>query len=104
MLPPESIVTSVFSSQHPLGRSAERSHRPEVAGSTRRQPFPAWSVVDETKKKADAFAHEASREFDVVSQKAQAKTGKIEPWTPKYYASCIVGGLLACVSCNTAIR
>ncbi|PLB38379.1 putative mitochondrial phosphate carrier protein [Aspergillus candidus] len=103
MLPPESIVTSVFSSQHPLGRSAERSHRSEVAGSTRRQPFPAWSVVDETKKKADAFAHEASREFDVVSQKAQAKTGKIEPWTPKYYASCIVGGLLACGLTHTAV-
>ncbi|PKY08025.1 mitochondrial carrier [Aspergillus campestris IBT 28561] len=103
MLPPERIVTSVFSSQHPIGRSAERAHRPEAAGSARRQPFPAWSVVDETKKKADAFAHEASREFDVVSQKAQAKTGKIEPWTPKYYASCIVGGLLACGLTHTAV-
>ena len=104
MLPPESVVTSVFSSQHPIGRSAERSHPSMATGSARREPFPAWSVIDETKKKADALAHEASREFDVVSKKAQAKTGHIEPWTPKYYASCTVGGLLACVSSISSTR
>lgn len=60
-------------------------------------------MIDESKRKADAFAKEAAREFDVVSQKAQAKTGKIEPWTPKYYAACTVGGLLACVGLRSDI-
>ena len=67
----------------------------------RREPFPAWSAIDEAKKTADSMAKEAAREFDIASQKAQQKTGKIEPWTFKYYAACTFGGVLACVSNKT---
>ncbi|GIK01298.1 hypothetical protein Aspvir_005331 [Aspergillus viridinutans] len=102
MLPSNSVILEAFNAQNPLNRPKE----PKQAGSAasiRREPFPAWSVIDESKKKADAFAKEAAREFDVASQKAQAKAGKIEPWTPKYYASCTVGGLLACGLTHTAV-
>jgi solute carrier family 25 phosphate transporter 3 len=47
--------------------------RPELYG--------AYSVVDDVKSKASA----------------QAKSGKLELYTPTYYASCTVGGLMACV-------
>lgn len=97
MFPSEDIISSTFSSQRPLSQSGKQSQLSRAPGTRGREPFPAWSVIDDTKSKADAFAKEASREFNVVSQKAQAKTGKIEPWTPKYYAACTVGGLLACV-------
>lgn len=102
MFPFDSVILEAFNAQNPLNRPEE----PKQAGSAaliRREPFPAWSVIDESKRKADAFAKEAAREFDVVSQKAQAKTGKIEPWTPKYYAACTVGGLLACVGLRSDI-
>ena len=97
MFPSEDIISSTFSSQHPLNQSGKQSQLSGAAGTKRQEPFPAWSVVDDTKRRADAIAKEASREFNIASQKAQAKTGKIEPWTPKYYAACTVGGLLACV-------
>lgn len=101
MLPPGSILAKV-ATQHPLGTlSLQQQSLPEEqvhATSNRREPFPAWSAIDEAKKKANAFAKEAGREYDVASHKAQERTGKIEPWTPKYYAACTVGGLLACVS------
>ena len=88
MFPSEAAIVNVFASQHP------RTHSPvAMTGEVpaKRTPFPAWNVIDETKK-------EASRELDAASQKAQATTGKIEPWTAKYYAACTFGGLLACVS------
>lgn len=101
MLPTDSILAKL-ASQHPLGGLGRQQelHPEQPANATpkRREPFPAWSAIDEAKKKADAFAHEAAREYDIASHKAQEKTGKIEPWTPKYYAACTVGGLLACVS------
>lgn len=103
MLPPESTLVN-FAAQHPLGtlslQQQSRSEAEEHAqvAPKRREPFPAWSAIDEAKKKADIFAKEAVREYDVASHKAQEKTGKIEPWTAKYYAACTVGGLLACVS------
>jgi solute carrier family 25 phosphate transporter 3 len=103
MFPSDSVILGAFNAQNPLNRPKEP--KPAGApGSIRREPFPAWSVIDESKKKADAFTKEAAREFDVASQKAQSKTGKIEPWTPKYYAACTVGGLLACVRLESSYR
>ncbi|RAH60731.1 mitochondrial phosphate carrier protein [Aspergillus piperis CBS 112811] len=102
MFPSEGDIARAFASKSPLGQS-QQAQQPEAAGLKRRQPFPAWNVVEDIEKKADAIAKEASREFEVASQKAQAKTGKIEPWTPKYYAACTVGGMLACGLTHTAV-
>jgi solute carrier family 25 phosphate transporter 3 len=89
MFPSDNVMANAFS--------------PSGAAETKRNPFPAWSVVEDTKKRADAIGKEAAREFNVVSQKAQAKTGKIEPWSAKYYAACTVGGLMACVRTNRSL-
>ncbi|KAF7117819.1 hypothetical protein CNMCM5793_007122 [Aspergillus hiratsukae] len=102
MFPSDSVILEAFNAQNPLNRP-KVPKQAGVPGSIRREPFPAWSVIDESKKKADAFTKEAAREFDVASQKAQSKTGKIEPWTPKYYAACAFGGLLACGLTHTAV-
>ncbi|RAK78601.1 putative mitochondrial phosphate carrier protein [Aspergillus fijiensis CBS 313.89] len=103
MFPTEGVIAQAFSSQHPLGQSSSQPQPSAAPEMQKREPFPAWSVVEDTKKKADALAKEATRELDLASQKAQAKTGKIEPWTPKYYAACTVGGLLACGLTHTAV-
>lgn len=63
-----------------------------------RQPFMAWSAVDDVKQKADQTKQAAKHGYEKMSSRAQAKTGKIEMFTPKYYAACTFGGLLACVS------
>ena len=94
MLPPG--VLNAIAASHALGAlGPQQSQLSEVqslsATPKRRNPFPAWSAIDDVKK-------EAAREFEVASQKAQQKTGKIQPWTPKYYMACTIGGILACVS------
>jgi solute carrier family 25 phosphate transporter 3 len=100
---PNSII-STFAAQHPLGMLGKQqsplSDESLQSVSKRREPFPAWSTIDDVKKTADSIAQEAAREYNVASHKAQEKAGKIELWTPKYYAACTIGGLLACVSIN----
>ena len=95
MFPSQSVIIHTFAPQHPLNQS---KRQPQRSGPvSRRQPFPAWSVADDGKKLANDFANEAAREYNLASQKAQEKAGKIEPWTMKYYAACTFGGLMACV-------
>ena len=96
MFPSDSILNAL-GAQHPLGGLRKQSGETPIRTSKRREPFPAWSAIDEAKRTADSIAKEASREFDATSRKAQQVTGKIEPWTAKYYAACTFGGLLACV-------
>ncbi|KAH8177670.1 mitochondrial carrier protein [Sarocladium implicatum] len=69
----------------------------------RTELYSAWSVVDDAKDKAVKIGNEASKEFEKASSKAQAKTGKIELYTGKYYAACTFGGLLACGLTHTAV-
>ena len=40
----------------------------------------------------------AAAEYQKASATAQAKAGKIELYSAKYYAACTFGGLMACVS------
>ncbi len=74
--------------------------KPSKATSSRARPelYVAYSVVDDAKNKAHKLSSEAQHEFDKASQAAQAKAGKIELYSSKYYAACTFGGLLACVS------
>jgi hypothetical protein len=85
-----SDVINTIAAKHPVGHLSNTSMK--------KNPFPAWSALDDVKHKADSIANEASREFDLASQKAQEKTGKIQPGSLKYYAACTFGGILACVS------
>lgn len=104
MFPSRDTIFNAFV-HHPINLNNLKEHRnapaleqPDVSASTNRQLFPAWSAIDDPKKKANDLATEATREFNAASQMAQAKAGKIEMGTPKYYAACTFGGLLACVS------
>lgn len=69
--------------------------RPELYG--------AWSVVDSAKDKAVKLSNEATKEFEKASSAAQAKTGKIELYSGKYYAACTFGGMMACGLTHTAV-
>jgi hypothetical protein len=60
--------------------------------------YAAYSVADDAKGKAQKLSAEATKEFEKASAAAQAKTGKVELYSGKYYAACTFGGLMACVS------
>lgn len=99
ILPSQGALASAFVSHHPLSRREEFKPQPTTAPTPRqRSIFPAWSAVDDVKDKAGKLGGGVAKEFDKVSHKAQEKTGKIELYSGKYYMSCIVGGMLACVS------
>ena len=72
-----------------------------VSGPTpfqaRTELYPAYSVVEDAKDKAQKLGSEATKEFEKASAKAQAKAGHIELYSGKYYAACTFGGLMACV-------
>ncbi|KAK1769980.1 mitochondrial carrier [Phialemonium atrogriseum] len=89
-------VLSVSRPQNELrSRSTPYQARPEL--------YSAYSVVDDAKNKAQKLSNEAAKEFEVASQKAQQKAGKIELFSGKYYAACTFGGLLACGLTHTAV-
>ena len=74
------------------------------APSPPRRAFPAWSAVDDVKNKAGKLSAEAQKEYKIASEKAQAKAGKIELYSAKYYAACTMGGILACVSHGVSVH
>lgn len=102
------IMPSLFPTQgtlHDIFHTCSPFRQAQRPVESRRTPlqaqselYPAWSVVDDAKKKANALSAEATREFEKASAKAQARTGHIELYSLNYYAACTFGGLLACVS------
>jgi solute carrier family 25 phosphate transporter 3 len=89
---------------HPLALRRSQSNGPKTRRPApspymaRPELYGAYSVVDDTKAKAQKLSIEATKEFEKASATAQAKTGKIELFSAKYYAACTFGGLVACVS------
>ena len=57
--------------------------------------FPAKAFSAEST--AQSLSAEAQKEVQKASVAARAKTGEIELYSPKYYAACTFGGLIACV-------
>ena len=98
MIPSQSALAAAFP-QHPM----ILKHDVSSSVQAKREPFPAWSAIDDIKGKADAAGKEVAREYQLASEKAQQKAGTIELYSAEYYAACTFGGLLACVSCSKSI-
>jgi solute carrier family 25 phosphate transporter 3 len=98
LYPTQRTLHDVFSVTFPLEATSNRSvPLQRTRYQSRSDLYPAWSVIDDAKSKASALSAEAAREYEKASAMAQEKTGKIELYSAKYYASCTFGGLLACV-------
>lgn len=95
LFPTQGTLSDTFSTKLPFGRSPELQPLSDGLGSNR---YPAWSTIEDVKAKAGALSNEAQAELKKSSEIVQAKTGTIELYSTKYYATCILGGLLACVS------
>jgi len=103
LYPNISTLHNAFSA-HPL--TYPTSHTPTPSQQPSPAPrtlFPAWSAADDVKSKAHQLSVEAQKEIGKASSIAQAKAGKIELYSAKYYAACTLGGLLACGVTHTAV-
>ncbi len=98
LFPTQGTLSDSFAPQVPFARPHDAYVAPRrTKYQARSELYPAYSAVDDAKIKASQVGNEAVKEFDKASQKAQATAGKIEPHSPKYYAACTFGGLMACV-------
>jgi hypothetical protein len=95
IFPAQNTLCEVFGSSSPFARPTLRA--PSREHPLKNPIFSAWSAVDNVKDKAGELGNEAAREFEKASSIAQQKAGKIELYSPKYYAACTIGGILACV-------
>ncbi|KAK2781139.1 hypothetical protein FQN52_001786 [Onygenales sp. PD_12] len=103
IFPSPDILVNAVGAKHPLFGSHTKQQQKPVAPPKDRTLFPAWSVIDDVKHTAEAVESKAAAEFDKASAKVQAKTGHMELYSGKYYASCTFGGLLACGLTHTAV-
>lgn len=92
LFPTQGTLSDTFTTRLPFGHPREPP--PESDPSNR---YSTWSTVEDVKAKAGALSSEAQNELKRSSQIVQAKTGNIELYSAKYYATCTLGGLLACV-------
>jgi len=98
-IPSQSVLCNAFGSASPYAQLQKKTQTStRAARLARPELYTAWSVADDAKQKAVQLSDAAVKEFDKASNAAQAKVGKIELYSAKYYASCTFGGLLACVS------
>ncbi|KAL2358141.1 mitochondrial phosphate carrier protein [Cryomyces antarcticus] len=104
LFPTQGTLSEVFSSSYPFGApKSEVVQPPRTKHQARSELYPAWSVVDDAKAKTVQLSDAAAQEFEKASSKAQAKAGKIELYSAKYYAACTFGGLMACGLTHTAV-
>ncbi|KAK1246876.1 hypothetical protein MKX08_000678 [Trichoderma sp. CBMAI-0020] len=100
LCPRDEALKGNFYSPTPKYHSPQTNATPLQA---RPELYGAWSVVDNAKDKAVKLSNEATKEFEKASSAAQAKAGKIELYSGKYYAACTFGGMLACGLTHTAV-
>jgi len=103
LFPTQGALQGAFRASVPFGQPQKPVEPERTPLQARSELYPAWSVVDDAKNKANALSAEASKEFEKASAKAQAKAGHIELYSAKYYSACIFGGLLACGLTHTAV-
>ncbi|KAJ9648517.1 Cu/Pi carrier [Coniosporium tulheliwenetii] len=104
LFPSQGLLADTFARSSPLSfRKPETAVPQRSKYQARSELYGAWSAIDDAKHKTVQLSDAAVKEFEKASNKAQAKAGKIELYSPKYYAACTFGGLLACGLTHTAV-
>ena len=101
ILPTPDILVGAFAQRRSPSNSTQGEAEPRLVPKER-PLFPAWSAVDDVKNTAQSVEKGVADEWNKASNKVQAKTGQIEMYSGKYYATCTFGGLMACVNINYA--
>jgi len=103
LFPSQEALRSHFDAANPIYRRSQPATPQRTKYQARPELYTAWSAVDDAKNKANQLSDAAVKEFEKVSSSAQAKAGKIELYSAKYYAACTFGGLMACGLTHTAV-
>ncbi|KAF2234532.1 mitochondrial phosphate carrier protein [Viridothelium virens] len=106
ILPTQAALSATFSPLIPNGRPKAQAQAPQTPRTSlraREHLYPNWSVADDAKAKTNQLSDAAVKEFEKASSKVQQNTGKIELYSPQFYAACTFGGLLACGLTHTAV-
>ena len=85
LFPTTTALCQAFVPTSPYYKPAPKQDHPQ-----KRPLFSAWSAVDTAKDKAQELGQAAQAELAKASDKAQAKAGKIELYSGKYYLACTV--------------
>ena len=97
ILPTEAALRSHFTTQSLISQRFDSPN--EIQSPKKRSTlFLAWSAVDDVKSKASQLSSEARNELAKASQAAGQKPGQIELYSLQFYATSVLGGILACVS------
>lgn len=83
LFPSASALSATFSNAHPYSMNRPTRRSPYQARS---ELYGAWDVAEDAKNKAGQLSDAAQKEIAKASELAQAKTGKIELYSGKYYA------------------
>lgn len=83
LFPSASALGATFGHAHPFSMNRPAKRTPYQARS---ELYGAWDVAEDAKNKAAGLSNAAQNEIAKASELAQAKTGKIELYSGKYYA------------------
>lgn len=98
LIPSQAALAAAFAKASPYNVAKKEPIAPQRSRyQARADLYSAFSVTDDAKDKAQHLSEAAVKEYEKASSSAQAKVGKIELYSPKYYATCTLGGLVACV-------
>jgi solute carrier family 25 phosphate transporter 3 len=104
VFPSQQTLNHAFAGYSPfLSRSSESQTKRHSPWLARHELYPAWSAVDDAKNKAAKLSDAAMAEVEKATSKASGSTGKIELYSPTFYAACTFGGVLACGLTHTAV-
>ena len=85
LFPAASTLSATFGHASPYGFSAPSAPK-RTPLQARTELYPSWNVAEDAKQKTAQLSDAAVKEFEKASSAAQAKTGKIELYSPSYYA------------------
>lgn len=85
--PTASALSATFGAAKPQDSVPAQSKRSLYEART--ELFPSWSVAEDTKRQATKLSDAAAKEYEIASQAARAKAGKMELYSGKYYLVCL---------------
>lgn len=103
LFPSPSSLSQAFSDCSSSKYASKSSSRPADKWNARHGLYTVWSAADDAKGKASRLSDAAMAELERTSSKAQTKVGDIPLYSPRYYAACVVGGVMACGLTHTFV-
>ncbi|KAK3659435.1 Cu/Pi carrier [Elasticomyces elasticus] len=94
LFPTASTLSATFGLSSPFAQPALPTKRSPYAA--RSDLYGSWDVLEDAKRTTNKVGNEVAKEYTKLSNEAQAKAGKIELYSAKYYAACTFGGMMAC--------